>query len=156
MVAGAPPNPERMLGALLRIPFQAINERIARDRAAAGFGDLRPAHVAVFQHLPADDARPRALAERAHMTKQSMGALVASLVANGYLQRAPDPTDRRALGMRGATRGDEVERVARSAIGALEDEWRAALGAARMGHVRACLAELVALLERRRDRRAAN
>jgi hypothetical protein len=44
---------ERMLGALLRIPFQAITARVAADLAAAGFDDLRPAYLAVFQHLEA-------------------------------------------------------------------------------------------------------
>ena len=41
----------RMIGALLRVPFQAINTRIAEGLVAVGYTDLRPAHFAVFQHI---------------------------------------------------------------------------------------------------------
>ena len=73
----------RMIGALLRIPFQAINARLEAELAAAGFADLRPAHFSVFQHLPADGARVTDLAERAQITKQSMGYLVDHLEERG-------------------------------------------------------------------------
>ena len=36
------------------------------------------------------------LAERAAITKQSMAELVAHLERHGYVERVPDPTDRRA------------------------------------------------------------
>lgn len=139
--------PERMLGALLRMPFQAITARVLGDLHAAGFGDLRPSHLVVFQHLPWDGGRPTDLAERAQITKQSMGALVDHLVAGGYVERAADSRDGRARIIRRTGRGWAVERVARESIRALEAEWSAALGAERLDQCRAFLADLSDLLD---------
>jgi len=138
---------ERMLGALLRIPFQAITERIAADLAAAGFTDLRPAYLAVFQHLEAQGSRLTDLAYRAQVTKQSMGALVDSLERWGYVERVPDARDGRARIVRRTERGWAVERAARASIRALEDEWTQQVGAERMRQCRAVLEEIVATRE---------
>jgi len=55
-----------------------------------------PAHTAVFQHIEADGSRLTDLAERAQITKQSMGYLVDYLEERDYLERHADPSDRRA------------------------------------------------------------
>ena len=135
-----------MLGALLRAPEAAIVARIAADLAAAGYTDLRPAHFSVFQQLPTEGGRLTALAERAQMTKQSMGALVEHLVQCGYLERVVDPTDGRAQIIRRTDRGWNVERIARGSIQQLEDEWGAALGHERMQQCRQFLEDLSAIL----------
>ncbi len=136
-----------MIGALLRAPLQAINARIAADLAAAGYGDLRPAHFAVFQYLPAEGAHATALAERAQMTKQSMGYLIDHLEQRGYVERVPDPADQRARVVRRTARGWAVDQTARASIGRLEDEWGARIGAERMREFRAVLADLGTLLQ---------
>jgi DNA-binding MarR family transcriptional regulator len=136
-----------MLGALLRIPGQAIVERIARALAASGHTELRPAHFAVFQHLPAEGARLTSLAEQAQITTQSMGALVIYLEEAGYVARMPDPTDRRAQIIRRTARGWEVERIARAALQGLEDAWAEQLGRERLQQARAFLEDLARLIE---------
>lgn len=137
----------RLLGALLRLPLQAINARIAADLAAAGYADLRPAHFSVFQYLPAEGARATELAERAQMTKQSMGDLVDYLEGHGYVERVPDPADRRARIVRRTERGWAVERAARASIQHLEDEWGRHLGEERMRQFRTTLEDLAAMLD---------
>ena len=99
----------RMLGALLRIPFQAITARLHTEFAAAGFADLSPAQFVVFQHLPAEGARVSELAARAQITKQSMGYLIDYLAARGYVERLPDPADGRAAIVRLTERGWAVD-----------------------------------------------
>src|SRR5690348_3263383 len=84
------------LGILLRVPYQQVVDRVIAGLAEAGFDDLTPAHTAVFQHIETDGSRLTDLARRAQMTKQSMGYLVDNLERLGYLERRPDPTDRRA------------------------------------------------------------
>jgi DNA-binding MarR family transcriptional regulator len=135
-----------MLGALLRAPGAAIVARIAADLARAGHTDLRPAHFSVFQQLPAEGGRLTVLADRAQMTKQSMGALVEHLVRAGYLERIVDPTDGRAQIIRRTDRGWDVERIARASIQQLEDEWGEALGHERVQQCRQFLADLSGLL----------
>ena len=132
---------EPMLGALLRRPLRALSARVAADLAAAGFTDLRPAHLVVFQQMDAPGTRLTDLAARAHMTKQSMGALVDDLERLGYVERIPDPTDKRARIVRRTARGWAVERAARESVGAFEAEWAKRIGAARMGEFRRILEE---------------
>lgn len=135
-----------MIGALLRAPLRAINERVAADLAAAGHGGVRPAHFAVFQYLPAEGAHATALAERAQMTKQSMGYLLDHLERHGYVERTPDPADQRARIVRRTAKGWALEGVARASIRRLEEEWDEQIGAGRMGQFRAVLADLGKLL----------
>ena len=45
----------RMIGALLRIPREAALRQVVAGLAAADFGDVRPAHFTVFQHIPSAD-----------------------------------------------------------------------------------------------------
>ncbi len=108
----------------------------------AGFADLRPAHLAVFQHLEPGGTRQTALAERAQITNQSMGYLVDYLVRAGYVSRDRDPGDGRASLVRLTKRGEAVEQTARVALGRLEKEWESRLGAPRYTQFKIALAEL--------------
>src|SRR5919199_3563764 len=84
------------IGILLRAPLQEVVRRVSEGLSEAGFDDIRPAHTAVFQHIRAEGSRLSELAERAQLTKQSMGYLVDYLERHGYVERKPDVTDRRA------------------------------------------------------------
>lgn len=130
-----------MIGALMRRPLHALSLRVAADLASAGFTDLRPAHLTVFQQLAASGSRLTDLAARAHMTKQSMGALVDDLERWGYVERIPDAHDKRVKIVRRTDRGWEVERVARASVAAFEAEWAARVGQERMRQFREVLEE---------------
>src|SRR5215831_20907484 len=121
------PEDRRMIGALLRIPREAALRQVVAGLAAADFGDVRPAHFTVFQHIPPGGIRLTALADAALMTKQSMGYLVDDLEALGYVERVPDPTDRRAKVVRLTARGRAVERTVREVIKQIEADWAARL-----------------------------
>ena len=146
-MSSAPVRMERMLGALLRIPSQAIVTRIAGAMHQAGYHDLSSAQFNVFQHLPAEGARVTELAERAQITKQSMSARVNELVDGGYLYRTPDPADGRASIVLRTERGWEIERIARATINEIEREWAEALGEERFREFRSVLEDLARLLE---------
>ncbi len=137
----------RMIGALLRVPYEAVNLQVNAALVAAGFDDIRPAHQTVFQHLSPGGSRLTELAERAQITKQSMGYLVDSLEERGYLERIPDPDDRRASIILRTERGWAVERAAREGIRRLEADWADRLGVERMQQLRGLLTDLVAALE---------
>src|SRR5512142_217151 len=97
-----------MIGALLAIPTQVIGRRVAATLAARGFTDYRPTYQVVFQWCRPEGSRLTELAERAGITKQSMGEIIDVLVQRGYLERIPDPTDGRATLIRRTERGWEV------------------------------------------------
>lgn len=75
---------------------RAMEGHLHEGLKAAGYGDVRPAHYAVFRHLGPEGSRVTELAGAAGMTQQSMGELVAHLERGGYVERRPDPRDRRA------------------------------------------------------------
>lgn len=121
---------------------QEVVQRVSDGLAAAGYDDVRPAHTAVFQHIEADGSRLTDLAERAQITKQSMGYLVDHLEKRGYIERRPDSADRRVTLICLTERGwDEVE-AALKIIADIERDWSRRLGKRRMELLRDILAEL--------------
>jgi len=141
-----PPLP-RMIGALLRIPFQETVARVYQRLMEAGYTDLRPTHFALLQQLRPEGLRVTKLASLAQMTKQSMSALVDYVEERGYIERVADPSDGRAWLVRLTPRGREVEQVARAAIGELESEWAQYLGNERFAALRSTLQDLVSFVE---------
>src|SRR5512134_8430 len=87
---------DMLIGALLRVPGQAIQRRIISELNAAGFTDLRLPHMAVLQFPGPDGVRPGTLAERAGMSKQAMNQLLRSLEGLGYVVRSDTPDQGRA------------------------------------------------------------
>ncbi|WP_052889398.1 MarR family winged helix-turn-helix transcriptional regulator [Thermogemmatispora carboxidivorans] len=137
----------RMIGALLRIPFQQTVARVYQRLTEAGYTDLRPTHFVLLQQLRPEGMRVTELASLAQMTKQSMGAIVDYVEERGYIERIPDPRDGRARLVRLTPRGREVERVARAAIAELESEWAQYLGHERFAALRSALQDLVTFIE---------
>ena len=141
------PEDRRMIGALLRIPREAALRQVLAGLAAAGFGDVRPAHFTVFQHMPPEGIRLTALADAALMTKQSMGYLVDDLEALGYVERVPDADDRRAKVVRLTRRGQAVEETVRAVIRQMEADWSARLGHEDYQQLTRLLRALIAMLD---------
>jgi DNA-binding MarR family transcriptional regulator len=130
------------IGILFRDLHHELVQRVTAGLADAGFSDIRPAHTAVFQHIDADGTRLTDLAERAHITKQSMGYLVDYLEEHGYLERRPDPNDRRVALICLTEHGWNQVRTALSIIAEIEDEWTRELGKTRMRQLRDAVSEL--------------
>lgn len=135
-----------LLGTELRTPLLHLVRRIHGSLVANGINDLRPAHFTVFQVISESGLRSTELAEKARMTKQSMGALVEYLEARGYVERVNDPRDGRARIVRLTDRGWEIVTIARLCIVEVEREWQAALGGRRYDAFRASLARLNAAM----------
>lgn len=117
-----------LIGALLRVPAQAIHRRIIRELNAAGFGELRVPHMAVLQFPGPDGVRPGVLAERAGISKQAMNQLLRSLEGLGYLQRSDVPGEGRARVVRLTKRGRAAYAKMHDILADIEREWSARLG----------------------------
>jgi DNA-binding MarR family transcriptional regulator len=115
-----------------------LHERLA----ARGHPAVRAPHGNVLQFLDPEGTSVSELARRAQITKQSMAELVAHLERHGYVERVPDPSDRRAKLVRATERGAEVYAVAGQVIAGLEREMTERLGEAKMRQLRALLEEL--------------
>ena len=117
-----------LIGALLRVPAQAIQRRIIRELNAAGFDGLSMPHMAVLQFPGPDGVRPGALAERAGMSKQAMNRLLQSLEELDYIVRSDAPDEGRARVVRFTKRGRAAYLKILGILGNIEHEWSAELG----------------------------
>ncbi|MBN9389904.1 MAG: MarR family transcriptional regulator [Chloroflexi bacterium] len=134
---------EKILIGLFYTPYLALNSKIYKGLEEAGFTDLRPAQFSVFQHIEPEGSRATEMAERAQITKQSMGYLVEMLEKQGYVQQVPDPTDGRARLVRLTDRGHAVNQVAEEVLQQAETEWAKKLGKNKMQKLRNMLSNLV-------------
>ena len=132
--------------ALLRLAYNTLAARIyAAVVAGTAFGDLRPSHGNAMEQLELEDGlRLTDLAARAGMTAQSMGELVDDLEGKGYLERRPDPDDRRAKRIYLTDRGRENARVAKQATADVEASLAALLGEERYRNLRRTLEDIIA------------
>lgn len=140
------PLPRLPASALLRLAYNALAARIYGSVVSgAAFADLRPSHGNVMEQLELEDGlRLTDLAVRAGMTAQSMGELVDDLEGKGYLERRPDPSDRRAKRIYLTDRGRENARVAKRAVADVEASLAALLGEQRYRDLRRTLEEIIA------------
>ncbi len=117
-----------LIGALLRVPAQAIHRRIIRELNAAGFTELREPHMAVLQFPGPDGVRPGTLAERAGISKQAMNQLLRSLEHLGYIVRSDAPGARRARLIHLTRRGRAAYSRIHDILRQVECEWSDELG----------------------------
>ena len=94
---------------------RAMQADMVRSAHREGYDMVKPSHNAVFGFLSAPEGqRTVDLAQRAGITRQSMGEVVRDLVDLGILELVPDPTDGRAKLVLPTDRGNEVIEVAQS------------------------------------------
>lgn len=135
-----PENP--LIGALLRVPAQAIHRRIIAGLHRAGFRDLRLPHMAVLQYPGPDGSRPSELAERAAVSKQAMNQLLQSLERLGYLSRRDSKDDRRARLVHFTARGRAAWARIHGILSEIEAEWRVTLGEKDFDYLKALLCKV--------------
>jgi DNA-binding MarR family transcriptional regulator len=131
-----------LIGALLRLPAQAIHRRIVAGLISAGFSDLRLPHMAVLQYPSPDGRRPSELAERAAMSKQAMNQLLQSLERLGYISRRDAKEGQRARIVHFTRRGHAAWAKIHEILAEIESEWRAALGDKNFNRLKALLCEV--------------
>jgi DNA-binding MarR family transcriptional regulator len=116
-----PPRP--LLGLLLRLLNQYFAQDVDAALRDAGFGDIRPPHANVFPFVPPEGIQVSELAQLARVRKQTMAQAVEQLERAGYLERRPDPHDRRARLIFLTAKGQAVGPVAVASGRRVEERW---------------------------------
>src|SRR5713101_9837103 len=140
--ATAEPFGPPLIGALLRIPWEAVQRHMLQRLHERGFDDLDAAHLNVFQYPGPQGARPTELATRLRISKQALNYLLGELERLGYLERRPDPEDLRSKRVFLTPRGTAAIHVIREAVGAIATAWAQQLGPKLFTQLRNLLLEL--------------
>jgi DNA-binding MarR family transcriptional regulator len=141
------------VAALLRRPALVIRHELLAGLHEAGFDDILPAHLGVFQYPGPDGQRPGILAVRNLTSKQAMNHLLHQLEAAGYLTREDHPEDRRTRVVRLTARGWEASRRIEQTVETIEASWAELLGPATYAELRQAMARLEDVLDCVHDRR---
>ena len=136
------PRQRQELGILLFVANRELERRAHDAVVAAGITDITVAQARVAARIGPDGSRVSDLAEQARVTKQSAAFLVEQLEAAGYVERVPDPTDRRARLVRLTTRARRVAEVADAEVQRVLAEWADHVGEERLRQVHETLRDL--------------
>jgi DNA-binding MarR family transcriptional regulator len=132
------------LPGLLDMASEAMFAEFREKLVEAGYGDIRPTHGCVFRFVREDGMRLTELANLAAMTKQSIGEIVDDLGDRGYVERFPDPADKRAKLIRLTAKGEQAQTIGFGLFAKLEKRWAERYGADRIAEARALLEEIAA------------
>ena len=123
---------------------RAVVDGVDAGVRARGFADLRPAHGFAFTLLSGGGATIVELAQHLGVSKQAAGQMVDDLVAKGYVERRPHPTDARARLVVLTDRGWACTRAADAAAEETLRPWAEQMGERRLNELRADLARIAA------------
>jgi DNA-binding MarR family transcriptional regulator len=122
MSPGQEPDPRRFNTiAMLGQAYSLLGFRIVDGVVGSGH-PIKPQHSAVFAQIEPGGSRLTKLAAAAHITPQSMGAIVDELETLGYVSREPDPSDRRAKLITLTERGQQAVNAGEATITGLEQD----------------------------------
>lgn len=119
--------PDMNTVALLGRAYSLLGFKIVDGVVGAGYPQ-KPSHSAVFAQIKPDGSRLTDLARGANITPQAMGELVDELEDLGYVERRPDPTDRRAKLIVLTERGQACVAAGMATVDGIEDRIKATLG----------------------------
>ncbi len=143
--AEAPAPPPPLIGALLRMPFETVRDRMLAGLHQRGYTDLIAAHLNVLQYPGPENQRPSELATQTRMTKQALNYLLGQLEQLGYLTRQEDHADQRSKRIHLTPRGHAAITAIREIVLEVEADWEQQLGARKFAQLRDLLAQLHAM-----------
>lgn len=135
-------NPD--LGLLAAQLLASIQEELFTRLGENGHGHLRPRHAAVLAYLDEDGIRATELARLSGQQKQIVGRIVDELEQLGYVERRPDPNDRRAKLVVPTGRGLEQMRLGDQIVAEIEQRHAETSGAKVYAEFRDALRAVVA------------
>jgi DNA-binding MarR family transcriptional regulator len=127
------------LPGLLEIASEAMFAEFRVELIEAGYGDIRPTHGCVFRFVHEGGMRLTELSTLAGMTKQSIGEIVDDLADRGYVERFPDPEDKRAKLIRLTEKGEQAQATGLTLFAKLEQRLADRYGADRLADMRELL-----------------
>jgi DNA-binding MarR family transcriptional regulator len=135
-------NPD--LGVLASRLLFSLQDELFTELADAGYDDLHPRHGSVLAYLDEDGIRATELARLSGRHKQIIGRMVDELEELGYVERRPDPEDRRAKLIFPTERGLDQVRLGDEIVAEIEARHAKEVGAKSYAQFRDVLRGVVA------------
>jgi DNA-binding MarR family transcriptional regulator len=135
-------NPD--LGVLASRLLFSLQDELFTKLADAGYDDLHPRHGSVLAYLDEDGIRATELARLSGRHKQIVGRMVDELEELGYVERRPDPRDRRAKLIFPTERGLDQVRLGDEIVAEIEARHAREIGAKSYAQFRDVLRGVVA------------
>ncbi len=126
---------------------RALQQDMVQQAHARGYPEIKYAHNAVFGTLQESGSRATDMADRAGITRQSMGEIIREMVGLGILEMRPDPDDRRAKLVTYTTYGLKTARAGYQHIIELEQQFAEEFGDKQYEIVRDVLERLTPMLK---------
>jgi len=136
-----------MIGLLVRLIYQHYSQAMDAALHDAGFEDIGPSAGNVFPFVGPEGISVSELAEFAHVRKQTMAQAVEQLELAGYVERKPNPNDRRSQLVFLTERGKSVPPVTHAAAARVEDRWAALTSRDELEALRESLVRLLDALQ---------
>jgi DNA-binding MarR family transcriptional regulator len=108
--------------------LREYNRRLVAGLHQRGFTDFTPAFPQILSNLDTEGSRIGAIAQRAGVTRQAAGQLVAEIEACGYIERRAEPDDARATLVVFTPRGRRLLAAVFEILTTLDEEFGARLG----------------------------
>ena len=138
---GADP-PAKLIGSLLRIPYETVRDRMLSGLHERGYTDLVAAHLNLLLWPGPENRRPSELATQTRMSKQALNYLLGQLEQLGYLTRRDDSADQRSKRIHVTPRGQAAIKAIRETVHEVEAEWKQQLGPRKFAQLRDTLMQL--------------
>ncbi len=131
--------------ALLRAARATYGTAIRAALVEIGCGDVPRNGAFVLGGIARNGAPMGDVIRGLGVSKQAGGQVVDTLVVRGYLDRTPDPDDRRRMTLGLTGRGRIAATATRAAVDGIDAQLAARVGADRVAHARTTLAALIDL-----------
>ncbi|MVM36669.1 winged helix DNA-binding protein [Spirosoma sp. HMF3257] len=132
--------------------FSRILSSLSEHRwATDGFPEVRSGHVQLLSNVDPEGTRNTVLAQRAQITKQTMGRLVRELTESGYVFVLPDPIDRRAQQVQLTERGKSFLSYLATTLIELETAFSKVVGAEKWSEFTTTFYKLLTFVESRQQ-----
>jgi DNA-binding MarR family transcriptional regulator len=120
---------------LLRVSQIETNELVEKLHAR-GHGPVQRAHIAVLGNIHTEGTRLVELARRLGVTRQAASQMVQQIEQRGFLERAPDPEDGRAVLVRHTGAGRALLLDALALMDEIETEFAEMVGVRTMARMK--------------------
>ncbi len=134
---------QQNIGRKFQRAARAYSELALKKLQAYGHHGLTLFHTALISNLDVEGTRITTLAERASVSKQAMGQLVNELEQRNYIERFPDPEDRRATLVTFTALGWQFLQDAYQVKQTIEADYTEVLGEQGMAQLQALLQQLL-------------